>query len=816
MSAEFDQETSLEAGFGVANCWVEPLAGIIRCGDQRLHVEPKVMDVLLCLARAPGAIVTRDALMQAVWGGVVVTDDVLTRCISELRTILGDTDRERRFIRTIPKRGYSLIAPVHTDRAAFESPDARSATTAPHPPPPDSVDVSSAPVAGGVERSTRGVLKTAGLLAVGLVALIVYFGYLDDREPQITVVDDERTASVATAQQDGAIAARPGAAGDGPPQSLAVLPFVNLSGDAEHDFFSDGLSEDVRNGMLTSTQLRVSARTSSRAFKGITIDVREIGRQLEVDALLEGTVRINDGHVRVTAQLTDVSDGYPLWAGSYERDLGEHIRTQVDIARAIVADLAPSVTTNGGLPAGTPTNIAAHEYYLLGRHQWHLRNPAALDLATTYFEDALELDPNYALAYSGLSDAHLFQISYGGEPEPEMLEIAGGYARRAIELGPELAETHASQGLLHEYLGEPEKARDAYRIAVEIKPQYSMAQMWLGNTLMDLQDIEGAFRHMSIARDLDPLHPQVQFNYANALMLQGRYEDAKASLDHFLRFRQNEMLTQQKLAVDFYTGRYDLMLQSAVGYTHGGEFAPYRNRTVIESLIYLRRFAEAEQMILDNAAGIDELTTYLLRGELAVARRDAASLGEVADAMRATSPATKKAKNAACIGLWADAFDAAAAFIAADYVSSAARFERLMQTGFESTCIVELPEGAPTVMTYLAASRLKLDPDDAEARRLLDAAAGRVAALRERGYDTPSLGIVDAAIRWYTGDREVAEQTLERMNARGWRIYGLMRFSPLYDDLLAQAGEGVPAALREAFEPVERDCAGIGLAKLGL
>ncbi|MGI9342566.1 MAG: winged helix-turn-helix domain-containing tetratricopeptide repeat protein [Gammaproteobacteria bacterium] len=802
MPANREHLTDLDAGFGVANCWVEPLAGIVQCGDQRLHVEPKVMDVLQCLARRPGEIVTRDELMSSVWGGTVVTDDVLTRCISELRTLLGDTDRERRFIRTIPKRGYSLIAPVRLRRDDTIDAPGRVTTGA----------------ATGVETlfgvDARRPPWVAGLLILGLAGVVALFVTLD--------ATDEATGEVESAAigfesvDDGAdtlFAARPAEAA---PRSIAVLPFVNLSADREHDFFTDGLSEDIRNGMLTSTELRVSARTSSRAFKDIAIDVREIGRQLEVDALLEGTVRISGDHLRVTTQLTSVADGGPLWASSYERDLGESISTQVAVAQAIVDDLAPTIINGRGIIVDTPTNIAAHEYYLLGRHHWHLRNAASLELAITYFEQSIEQDPDFALGYSGLSDAHLFRIGYAGAPETETVEIANGYAQRAAELGPELAETHASIGLLQEHLGQPERARDAYLRAVEIKPQYSMAQMWLGNTLMELRDIKGSFEHLSIARNLDPLHPQVQFNFSSSLMMQGRYEEAKASIDGFLRYRQNEALTQQKLMVDFYTGRYDLMLQNAVRYTHGGAFTPYNSRAVIESLIYLRRFDEAERMIANNVADMDAWLSMMLRAELAVARRDADALRDVVDGMREINPTTSMKVTATCRRLWSDAFVAAADFIARDYPAAAIRFRQLVERDDDARCMLDFPEGRPTILTYLAASLLAIDPNDARADGLLAAAADEITRLRDNGFDTPAIGVTDAAVRWHRGDIAGARAVLDDMSARGWRVFGIMRFSPVYDSLLAADAVGAAERLEAAFAPVERDCADLGLSKLGL
>jgi TolB-like protein/DNA-binding winged helix-turn-helix (wHTH) protein len=538
MTRRTSPEHDLTKGFSVGEWEIRPLAGTFRRGDHAVHVEPKVMDVLLCLARRQGEIVTRDELLDEVWNGVVVTDDVLTRCVSELRTLLGDTDRERRYIRTIPKRGYSLIPPVgETERNIGESP----APTAAAPGRREPVGA-RASINKGLALA-RGPLRLAGAMVFGLVAVLaviaVGFDTLVDKfgvEVVVTdegndvniIVTDEANVSEAVEPAAGtATGARPAA--QDPLDSLAVLPFVNLSDQVEHAFFSDGLSEDIRNALITGTALRVAGRTSSRAFQDRAVDIREIGRQLNVDALLEGTVRIVGKHLRVTAQLTDASDGYPLWAASYDRELGDKMQSQVALAGQIVQALANELETPARPVTPSTANLAAHEFYLLGRHHWHQRTPESLQQAIAYFTRALALDSNYALAYSGLADAHLFQIAYAGRPVEEALAAGRDYAIRALELGPDLAEAHASMGIVYEHSWQLDRARQAYQRAVELQPRYSMAQMWLGNVWFAQEDVNRAHDHYSTALELDPLHPQVQYNYVNMTRRRLRWNDFGAS-----------------------------------------------------------------------------------------------------------------------------------------------------------------------------------------------------------------------------------------------------------------------------------------------
>jgi len=809
MTRHTSPEHDLTKGFSVGEWEIRPLAGTFRRGDHAVHVEPKVMDVLLCLARRPGEIVTRDELLAAVWNGVVVTDDVLTRCVSELRTLLGDTDRERRYIRTIPKRGYSLIAPIG-------QPESRSDASAAVPVGARLVIDKGVDLARGTARLVRnvvyGAIAVIALITVGLVMLV------NQDDVEVVITDDNGEAAVSGAAEsveDIASGARPPA--QEPMNSLAVLPFVNLSDQVEHAFFSDGLSEDIRNALITGTDLRVAGRTSSRAFQKRAVDIREIGRQLNVDALLEGTVRIVGERLRVTAQLTDASDGYPLWAASYDRELGDKMQSQVALAGQIVQALASELETVARPLTRSTANLAAHEFYLLGRHHWHQRTPESLEQAIAYFTQALALDSNYALAYSGLADAHLFQISYAGRPVEEALAAGRDYAIRALELGPELAEAHASMGIVYEHSWQLDRARQAYQRAVELQPRYSMAQMWLGNVWFAQEDVNRAHDHYSTALELDPLHPQVQYNYVNILMAGGRYDEAQAALERFRRFSENEKLTEEMLAVAMHIGRYDQVLTTAVQHTFAGSFTPYNNRPVIESLIYMGRLDEAEQMIRDNADAMKGWQLISLRASLALARRDSEALHRIAEEALKTGPKVNYVAKHACSMLWSEAWHGVADFIARDYQAAAARLSALVDIEAPEPCADGDPELRLGVMNYLAASRLKLNPEDARARQLLDDAREEIASLRSRGWGTAQLTLTEAATRRLGGDDAGAAALLADVQSKGWQLYGRLRFSPLFDGFDPEtAGDESLQRLAQGFESMEAEFENIGLKKLGL
>lgn len=806
-------ETELARGFTIGDWSVKPLAGLISRNGHQAHLEPKVMDVLVCLARHQGEVVTRDMLLTEVWGRVVVSDDAITRCISELRTVLGDTGRERTCIRTIPRRGYSLIVPVAPldGRNGNGTSGGVSVTAGTHgtyavPAPAGELVFRShwKPGPGG-----RRLLAAALLIALAIPVLILSVG-----RDHPGAVQTEASVLPESGPDDSVTVSADGRAVD-EIKSIAVLPFVNLSGIPENDLFSDGLAEDIRNALLTHTGLRVAAQTSSSVFKNRPMDVREIAAQLNVDALLEGTLRTSDGRLRVTTALTRASNGYAMWAGSYERDLADKVRLQTEVAEEIVRQLAPSVANEQNLVTAATANVQAQDYYLLGRHHWHQRTPESLDKAVEYFQQALALDPNYALAHSGLADALVFQTSYGKRKLDEVEDLARASVNKALELDPSLAEAHASQGILLEHLNEPRAAREAYQRAVDLRPQYSMAQMWLGNAWLYDMDIRRAHEHYTEALKVDPLHVTVQYNYAQSLMRFGRYDEALKTLGRFSDLTASGNLLKAQASAKLALGRYDEVLSLAVGHSFTGEYKPYASEIVIETLIQLQRFDEAGQMIEDNAGAMEPMWRTWLRASLAVVSRDPEALTRVADEILA--PGFEAGDETECAPALGAYLHGLASYIAGNYTAADARFSELDRTGFRDRCVKSEPELLVAALIYHGAARLRLDPSDAGARQLFSDARARLDSLKSGGWKTVELSTVDTALRLMSGDEAGARAVVAGMVADGWQPFGLMRSSPLFDDFL-QPGR-LPeewVSLDRAFREVQAESETISLAKLGL
>lgn len=319
---------------------------------------------------------------------------------------------------------------------------------------------------------------------------------------------------------------------EAPTGSLAVLPFANLSDDEENEYFSDGLSEEIRNQLARVPGLRVAARTSSFSFKGRHEDIREIGRRLNVAMVLEGGVRKHADAVRINLQLVSAVDGFHIWSEQFERKLEDIFRLQDEIAEAVIQRVSPlSSPANAALPAASTQRFDAYNLYLRGRHHFHKRTEAALQRAMGYFQQAIECDPDYALAYSGLGDATMLISSryYGNMPVDEAVSTALPAAQRALELAPDQAEAHATLGLIRESQNDLDGAGRSLRRALELNPAYTMGLVWYGLVLVGQGNFREAEQRNREALQHDPLSPIINVNVGFDALRNGDISEAKAS-----------------------------------------------------------------------------------------------------------------------------------------------------------------------------------------------------------------------------------------------------------------------------------------------
>src|SRR5437588_4411112 len=317
-------------------------------------------------------------------------------------------------------------------------------------------------------------------------------------------------------------------------ESIAVLPFANLSGDPDFEYFSEGIAEEIINALTQLPGLRVAARTSSFAFRGQGIDLAEVGAKLKVGTVLEGSVRRAGNRLRISAQLVKVGDGYHLWSERYDREMTDVFAIQDEIAKAIAGRL--QVGLDGGEAASLVTpatgNLDAYHLCLRGRYLLAQRG-LGLKKALECFDQALALDPNYALAHAGLAEACTVLVQYGLAPAGAFRAKARAAACRALELAPQLAEAHAAAGTVSFVIDwDWVTAARELRQAIVLNPRYVIARLWLSYYLVFVEDrFEDGIAHGRRAVELDPLSPLPSMQLGMSLIGAGRLEEAVAPLE---------------------------------------------------------------------------------------------------------------------------------------------------------------------------------------------------------------------------------------------------------------------------------------------
>ncbi|HUP88315.1 MAG TPA: tetratricopeptide repeat protein, partial [Longimicrobiales bacterium] len=348
------------------------------------------------------------------------------------------------------------------------------------------------------ERGAQRVSRTEAAL-LGLVTTIVFVSIA-------FVVPGKNTARIVAATK----------ATDVQQASIAVLPFVNMSGDRENEYFSDGITEELLNVLTQLNDLRVAARTSSFAFKGRNIPVARIADSLNVQHVLEGSVRKAGNKVRITAQLINARNGYHVWSNAYDRELKDVFAVQEEIAREIAQAMQVQLSARSAPQVrGATNNIEAHELYLLGLHHWNRRTPVDIEKAISYFSDAVARDSSYALAWAGLANAYTIAPFYTNRRPDVVIPQARNAIDRAMRLDSKLAEPYATLGdiALH-FERDFAKGAKYLRHSLELNPNYATAHTWYGEVLGAHGDLTDAERELAKAYDKDPLSPRIVANYA--------------------------------------------------------------------------------------------------------------------------------------------------------------------------------------------------------------------------------------------------------------------------------------------------------------
>jgi TolB-like protein/DNA-binding winged helix-turn-helix (wHTH) protein/Tfp pilus assembly protein PilF len=436
-----------DARFRLGDWLVDPASYRLSRDGREARLEPKVMQVLACLADHAGQVVSRRELEAEVWPGMVVTDDAVTNTVIKLRKALGDDARRPVYVETIAKSGYRLIAPV--------APDPEGAA------PPTGLDqaagVRAAPGATRPGHAARRRSMAQRAAVLGLV-LLVGLGtwWLMVRSPSL----DPTGTPVALPK-------RP---------VVAVLPFENLTADPAQDYFADGITEDLITDLSKLSGLQVLARNSTLAYRGSTATEQRIGRELGARFLVEGSVQRSGGRLRINVQLIDTVEGRNRWAERYDRELTDVFRIQDDIVARVVAALQVELAAGEQQRLGRryTASIEAYDEFLRGLDLLGRRASADNPEARAHFERAIALEPGFARAYAGLAMTYALHAVYGaGAAVGPSLRRAEQIARRGLAIDDTVPQLRYALGLAETYQGNLAAAIAEVSRAIELRPSYA-------------------------------------------------------------------------------------------------------------------------------------------------------------------------------------------------------------------------------------------------------------------------------------------------------------------------------------------------------
>jgi TolB-like protein/DNA-binding winged helix-turn-helix (wHTH) protein/Tfp pilus assembly protein PilF len=492
-------------------------SGELRKHGIRIKLQEQPCQILAILLEHHGEMVTREDLQRRLWPSdtFVDFDHSLNTAVMRLREVLSDSSDNPRFIETLPRRGYRFVAPVEersapvteTIQAQTGEVGTSQSSLSNDNPALHSLSPSlpaTAAKAGG--RVPRPLLMLATALLVGVVlAGGLAARYL--RKPAVSIAHPEQITS------------------------LVVLPLENLSADKDQAYFADGMTDELIAHLAKIRSLRVISRTSSMEYKGTHKTLSQIARDLNVDAVVEGTVMRSGDRVRITAELVQVATDRHLWAETYESPLGDILALQSHVASAIVNEIRVKLTPEDQqrLASSRPVSTQSYDNYLKGRYYWNKRSHEGLTKAIDYFQVAIEKDPRNALAYAGLADCYsiIGSAIVGTVPAAEVAPKARAAALKSLELDNTLAEAHTSLATVRfNYDWDWSAAASGFRRAVELNPSYATAYQRNSLYLMSMGRTSESVAEMSRAHDLDPLSISTNFSLGWRLYMAREYDQA--------------------------------------------------------------------------------------------------------------------------------------------------------------------------------------------------------------------------------------------------------------------------------------------------
>lgn len=556
--------------FKVGDWLVEPATDRLIRGDQEVKLEPRVMDLLLCLASRPGEVITREQLEATVWSGMVVGYDALTSAMIKLRKAFNDNSRNPKIIETVAKRGYRLIAVVLPETPATGGSEAEPTKQA--------------------DTRTPAPLRTTNRTLTAVVAALIMVAAL-----VISTIDNKPSTDIPGTIEK--TSTRPG---------IVVLPFINLNDDPEQEYFSDGITEDLIVDLSRYSGLFVIARRSAFMYKTRSADIPSLAEELGVGYVVEGSVRRNQDNVRVNVQLVDAATGSNLWAQRFDRKTTDLFSVQDDIRRNIIN--AMSITLTGEEQKREQrrytSNFEAYDYFLRGQSSL-VKRTSAVDnnQARELMEQAIALDPGFARAHAALAltYADAYRFDWTDNPQQtarQALEIG----ERAVALNQHSPQAHWILGYIYLFLfNDHDRAIEMGERTIQLDPNNADGYTLLGVTNAYNNNPEHAKSLMQHLMRINPYYPsQVPGIFGQSALLLGNHEEALAAYEESLLINPTRIPANvYKIIILYRMGRMDdaqwqmdqlLSLHPDFDAQVWAERQPYRDRSIVEG--YLRDLKE--------------------------------------------------------------------------------------------------------------------------------------------------------------------------------------------------------------------------------
>src|SRR5580704_14756578 len=500
-------------------------SGELRKHGLRVRLQEQPFRLLEMLLERPGEVVTREELQKRLWPAdtFVDFDHGLNKAINKIREALGDSAESPRFVETVSRRGYRFLAEVKDSEVPARNLELGVQPRPPVIPPAVPDQRYSADEVAEIKNPSLSRAWKISVLLLLLVAAVLVIRKLHSLNRPVAAI-----------------------------RSLAVLPFESLSNDASQDYFADGMTDELISDLGQISALRVISRTSVMSYKHARKPLPEIARELNVDAVVEGTVLRSGNEVRITAQLIDALADKHLWSQSYEGELRNTLTLQNDVARAIADQIRINLSPQeqAALKKVRVVDPESFQSYLKGRYFWNKRTAEALNVARVYFNQAIEEDPAFAQAYSGLADTYalLGDWQYAVMTPKEALPKAKASAIKALELDSALGEAHNSLAFcLDGFEWDFEAAGKEFQRAIELNPNYATAHHWYSWHLGLLGQYDDALAEMRKAENLDPLSLIINSDLAELLLIAHSYDESIQQSRKTLEMDPNFALAHNQL-----------------------------------------------------------------------------------------------------------------------------------------------------------------------------------------------------------------------------------------------------------------------------